>query len=79
MAEQNIPRAEDQMRIDDTVILRDIPVGARIRLRSGAIGEVTGNPQDGAWVFLRYVEVPGDPSRVDTEDMVFCTDVTAVL
>jgi hypothetical protein len=79
MTDQNAPRAEDQMRIDDTVILRDIPVGARIRLRSGAIGEVTGNPQDGAWIFLRYVEAPADPSKVGEDDMVFCTDVTAVL
>jgi hypothetical protein len=79
MADQNAPRAEDQMNINDTVILREIPVGARIRLRAGAIAEVTANPMDGAWVFIRYVEDANDPSKVGAEDMVFCTDVTGVL
>ena len=73
------PRAEDQMNIDDTVILRDLPVGTRVKLRNGAIAEVTANPQDGAWIFIRVVESPGDPSKADTEDMVFCTEVIAVV
>ena len=79
MAEQDAPRAEDIMNIDDTVILRDIPVGARLQLRGGAIAKVTANPQDGAWLFIRYLKVPSDPSKVETEDMVFCTEVTGVL
>ncbi|HEV7664095.1 MAG TPA: hypothetical protein VGQ62_11210 [Chloroflexota bacterium] len=73
------PSAEDHMNINDTVILREIPVGARVRLRAGAIAEVTANPMDGAWVFIRYVEDPADPSKIGTEDMAFCTDVTGVL
>ena len=45
MAEGNqSPRAEDEMNVNDTVILRDLPVGAKVKLRSGAIGEITGNP-----------------------------------
>jgi hypothetical protein len=67
------------MNVNDTVILRDLAVGTRIKLRSGAIGEITGNPQDGAWVFLRYVESPTDPDKVGTEDMAFCTEVIAVV
>ena len=73
------PRAEDQMNIDDTVILRDLPVGTRVKLRGGATAEVTANPQDGAWIFVRFVESPGDPSKADTEDMVFCTEVIGVV
>jgi hypothetical protein len=78
-AEGGSPRAEDQMNVNDTVILRDLPVGTLVRLRSGAIGEITGNPQDGAWIFLRYVEAPNDPQKVGTEDMAFCTEVIAVV
>jgi hypothetical protein len=79
MAEPGNPRAEDQMNVNDTVILRDLPVGAKVRLRNGAIGEITGNPQDGAWIFLRYVESPTDPAKIGTEDMAFCTEVIAVV
>ena len=61
------------------VIYRDLPVGARVRRRDGAILEVTGNPGDGAWLLVRVVEDPNDPSRAGEEDMVFFTDVEAVV
>src|SRR5207248_4877074 len=56
-----------------------LPVGARVKHRDGAILEVTGNPRDGAWLLVRIVEDPHDPSRVGQEDMVFFTDVEAVV
>lgn len=56
-------------------VYRDLPVGARVRRKDGAILEVTGNPRDGAWLLVRCVENPNDPSRVGEEDMVFFTDV----
>jgi hypothetical protein len=61
------------------IIYRDLPVGARVKRRDGAILEVTGNPGDGAWLLVRVVEDPNDPSRVGEEDMVFFTDVEAVV
>ena len=61
------------------VIYRDLPVGARVKHRAGAILEVTGNPRDGAWLLVRVVEDPNDPSQVGQEDMVFFTDVEAVV
>jgi hypothetical protein len=79
VTENNVPKAEDQMNINDTVILRELPVGTKVKLRGGAIAEVTANPQDGAWIFVRYLESPGDPSKVDSEDMAFCTEVIAVV
>ncbi len=54
---------------------RDLPVGTRIRLRNGAVAEITGNPGDGAWLLVRFVEHPVDPSKVGQDDMVFFTDV----
>ncbi len=61
------------------LIYRDLPVGARVKRKDGAILEVTGNPHDGAWLLVRVVEDPNEPSRVGQEDMVFFTDVEAVV
>ena len=61
------------------IIYRDLPVGARVKHRDGAILEVTGNPGDGAWLLVRVVEDPNNPSSVGQEDMVFFTDVEAVV
>jgi hypothetical protein len=61
------------------VIYRDLPVGARVKRKDGAILEVIGNPRDGAWLLIRVVEDPHDPASVGQEDMVFFTDVEAVI
>jgi len=37
------------------------------------------NPNDGVWVFARYLFSPEDPSLVGTEDMVFAADIMEVL
>ena len=77
-AENKMPVAEQEMNVNDTVILRDVPVGAKVKLRNGAIGEVTANPRDGAWVFLRYLDSP-DRAQVGTEGNAFATEVIAVV
>ena len=79
MAEANqVPRAEDEMNINDTVILRELPEGTKVKLRNGSVAEITANPQDGAWVFIRILESEKDPSKVGSEDMAFCTEVIGV-
>ncbi len=60
-------------------VFRDLPVGAKVRLTNGAVGEITGNPRDGAWLLIRFVEHAEDPSRVGLDDMVFFEDVAAVV
>ena len=72
-------RSEDVSNTNDTVSLQDIPVGSKVRLRSGAIAEVTANPRDGGWLFIRFLEHPDDPSKVGEDDMAFCTDVLAIV
>jgi hypothetical protein len=79
MAEERAPRAEEQISVTDAVMLTDLPVGARVRLRGGAVAEVTANPRDGGWIFIRYLESPRDPAKVGEEDMAFCTDVLGVV
>lgn len=79
MADANDPRAEDLMNINDTVILRNLPEGTKVGLKGGIVAEVTANPRDGGWIFVKYLEAPNDPSKVGNEDMVFCTDVISVV
>ncbi len=71
--------SENLSNTNDTVALQDIPEGSKVRLRSGAIAEVTANPRDGGWLFIRFIEHPDDPSKVGEDDMAFCTDVLAIV
>jgi len=64
----------DPNSTESAFVYRDLPVGARVKLTNSAVAEVTGNPGDGAWLLIRFVEHP-DPSKVGQEDMVFFTDV----
>ena len=71
MAQENRPG-------DDFVSLQDVPEGTKVKLADGVIAEVTANPRDGGWLFIKFIEYPGDPSRVGKDDMVFCADVLGV-
>jgi len=71
--------SEDVSNVNDTLALQDIPEGTKVRLRSGAIAEVTANPRDGGWLFIRFIDHPDDPSKVGEDDMAFCTDVLAIV
>lgn len=70
--------AEDLINVNNTVIVNALPDGQVIKLRDGATAEVTANPKDGAWLFIRFLTNPDDPSLVGTEDMVFATDVVGL-
>jgi hypothetical protein len=72
-------KSQDLQGNDAAVIYRELPVGARVRRKDGAILEVTGNPGDGAWLMVRVVEASNDPASVGQEDMVFFTDVEGVV
>ena len=72
-------RGSDLESSNAALIYRDLPVGARVKRKDGALLEVTGNPRDGAWLLVRVVEDPNDPASVGQEDMVFFTDVEAVV
>jgi hypothetical protein len=58
---------------------RMLPEGLKLKLKNGAIGEITGNPHDGGFVLLTYIEYPGNPEKVGEEEAVFFLDVTNVL
>ena len=71
-------RAEDLINVNNTVIVNALPDGQVIKLRDGSTAEVTANPKDGAWLFIKFLTNPDDPSLVGTEDMVFATDVVGL-
>lgn len=63
---------------NDAVLIRDLPEGTQVRLRSGQVVEITANPRDGGWLFVKVLE-SDDPSQVGGDDMAFCVDVIDVV
>lgn len=53
----------------------ELEPGTRVRLVDGATAEVVSNPRDGVWIELRYLEVPADPARQGTAELVFAENV----
>ena len=60
------------------VNVRDLVVGMRVVLVNGAEAEIVANPNDGVWLFARYVSAPADPALVGQEEMIFAQDVAEV-
>ena len=61
--------------MSDPINIRELAVGARVMLCTGAEVEIVSNPQDGVWLFARYVSSADDPALVGEEDMIFAQDV----
>ena len=59
--------------------LRLLQPGTTIGLSDGATAEVVSNPQDGVWVFARYLSAPSDASIVGTEEMIFAQNIVEIL
>jgi hypothetical protein len=77
--ERATPKPVDQFSINDALMVQDLPEGIKVRLRNGASAEVTANPRDGGWLFVRYLEFADEPSLVGTDQMAFCTDVVSII
>ena len=59
----------------EPINIRLLGPGTRIVLEGGATAEIVSNPQDGVWVFARFLTSPEDPGRVGSEDMIFAQDI----
>jgi hypothetical protein len=57
------------------VNVRDLKVGTRVMLGSGAEVEIVSNPGDGVWLFARYLTAD---SASGEEEMIFAQDVVEV-
>ena len=64
--------------MSDPINIRDLMPGTSIVLANGALAEIVSNPEDGVWLFARYLESPRDPALVGQEDMIFAQDVVSV-
>jgi hypothetical protein len=64
--------------MSDPINIRDLAVGTRVMLGSGAEAEIVANPQDGVWLFARYLSSTHDPAMVGTEEMIFAQDIVEV-
>jgi hypothetical protein len=59
--------------------LREVQVGATVRLVDGATAAVVDNPRDGMWLLCRFLLSPDDPGRAGVTEPVFVHDVAEVL
>jgi hypothetical protein len=64
--------------MSDPINIRDLAVGTRVVLGTGAEAEVVANPRDGVWLFARYLSSADDPAVVGTEEMIFAQDVVEI-
>jgi hypothetical protein len=64
--------------MSDPINIRDLAVGTRVVLGTGAEAEIVANPKDGVWLFARYLSSADDPAMVGTEAMIFAQDVIEV-
>jgi hypothetical protein len=60
--------------MNTSINIRDLPVGAKVTLESGAEAEIVDNPRDGVWLFARYLSAD-DPALIGQEEMIFAQDV----
>jgi hypothetical protein len=54
-------------------------VGLKVKMTNGSIGEIIGNPGDGAYLLVRVLEDSKNPNHVGEEQPVFFTDVVDVV
>jgi hypothetical protein len=64
--------------MSNPINIRDLAVGTRVILGSGAEAEIVSNPRDGIWLFARYLSSANDPAAVGQEDMIFAQDVVEI-
>jgi hypothetical protein len=64
--------------MSDPINIRDLGIGTRVLLGSGAEVEIVANPQDGVWLFARYLSSADDPAKLGQEEMIFAQDVVEV-
>jgi hypothetical protein len=51
------------------VEIQHLEPGTKIKLKSGALAEVSDNPRDGVWMYVRDVET-GAEEMVNADDVV---------
>ena len=60
-------------------MLREAPIGTKLSLRDGSLVEIIGNPGDGGWVNVRYLESATGSPAIGEEEWLFFTDVKDIV
>jgi hypothetical protein len=60
-------------------VFRDLEEGLKVRLTTGAVAEITGNPHDGGFLLVKIVDDDANPSNVGDEQAVFFEEVREVV
>jgi hypothetical protein len=66
------------MIMADPINIRTLAPGTQVTLESGAVAEIVSNPNDGVWLFARYLSAPHDPALVGQEEMIFAQEVAGI-
>jgi hypothetical protein len=56
-----------------------IKVGERLQLQEGVVAEVLENMEDGMWLQVRFLQVPGRPAEVGAIELAHAQDILRVL
>jgi hypothetical protein len=64
--------------MSDPINIRELAAGTRVMLATGAEAEIVANPNDGVWLFARYLSSADDPEIIGQEEMIFAQDIVAV-
>jgi hypothetical protein len=56
----------------EAIMIQELPVGSRLKLKSGAEVEIVENPRDGSWLYAKR-------AGAEEADLVFADDVLEVL
>ncbi|HXF33282.1 MAG TPA: hypothetical protein VN603_01830 [Candidatus Acidoferrales bacterium] len=57
------------------IAVQDLAPGTKVKLRGDVVAEVTENPRDGVWMYVRYVDGPA----AGREEMVHADDVLGLV
>jgi len=64
--------------MSDPINIRELAVGTRAVLATGAEIEIVSNPGDGVWLFARYLSATDGSATPGEEDMIFAQDVVEI-
>jgi hypothetical protein len=56
-------------------VFRTLPEGVTLTLLNGSTGEVIGNPGDGGFVLVKWIQHTQDASKAGEEEYVFFNEV----
>ena len=57
----------------------DVKPGDQLSLHEGIVAQVVENMDDGMWLQVEYLVVPGDPSQVGAVELCHAQDIVRII